>query len=150
MSTWPDGAAVDTFLADRGGPAWRPSTGIGDGDVAGAATAGLLEPVAEVEVEFDNASLPWHTLCIATGRDRPGTLSTIAAALSAASVVVHERVTTIDGRLADRFALTEPLAQARRPMTANTDGASRAPRTSLAQRNTAATRLMHAGNADLL
>ena len=75
VATWPDGAAVDTFLVRS---AVRP----GARQLASAMETSLaqrlqLEPVADVEVEFDNASLPWHTLCIATGRDRPGTLATI-------------------------------------------------------------------------
>ena len=111
VATWPDGAAVDTFLVRVGRAARRPPAGIGDGDVAGRRRL-QLEAVADVEVEFDNTALPWHTMCIATGRDRPGTLATIAAALSAAGVVVHSaRVTTIDGRLADRFALTDRLGR---------------------------------------
>ncbi len=71
-----------------------------------------LEPLTDIEIEIDNAALPWHTMCSVTGRDRPGTLAALAAAMSSAGVVVHSaRVTTVDGRLVDRFALTDRLGR---------------------------------------
>ncbi len=71
-----------------------------------------LEPVADVEVEFDNAALPWHTMCVGD-RSRSSRHARHARRRDgAAGVVVHSaRVTTIDGRLADRFALTDRLGR---------------------------------------
>ena len=152
VATWPDGAAVDTFLVRA---AVRP----GARQLASAMETSLaqrlqLEPVADVEVEFDNASLPWHTLCVATGRDRPRHARHHRGRAVRRGRRRAQRAGD-DHRRATRRPLRPhrpPRAQARRPIVRQGPiGAHRHHVAPLAQeRNTAATRLMHAGNADPL
>jgi UTP:GlnB (protein PII) uridylyltransferase len=106
VATWPDGAAVDTFLVRS---AVRPQARA----LAMAMEEGLrhklvLQPVDDLEVSFDNTALPWHTTSTIEGPDRPGTLAASAAAFAAAGVVVHSaRVASDGGRVIDRFALSD-------------------------------------------
>ena len=110
VATWPDGAAVDTFLVRA---AVRPRARV----LAAQTEAALARPlevnaIADVGVQFDNSTAPWHTACTVTGRDRPGTLAVLAAAFAAAGVVVHSaRVASMNDRLVDRFALSDRLGR---------------------------------------
>jgi Kef-type K+ transport system membrane component KefB len=110
VGTWPDGAAVDTFLVRA---AVRPSAR----RLAERMEQSLGEPLHlqaldDLVVQFDNDAAPWHTMCTVTGRDRPGTLAALAAAFAATGVVVHSaRVTTIQGGLVDRFAIGDRVGR---------------------------------------
>jgi Kef-type K+ transport system membrane component KefB/glycine cleavage system regulatory protein len=110
LATWPDGAAVDTFLVRS---AVRPRAR----HLAETMKAALDRRLPRVSlthavVEVDNVVLPWHTSCTVSGADRPGTLATLAAAFTAAGVVVHSaRLTTLDGHFVDRFAVSDRLGR---------------------------------------
>ena len=110
VATWPDGAAVDTFLVRA---AVRPSARrLAERMEQSLGDPLHLQPLTDLAVHFDNDAVPWHTTCSVTGRDRPGTLAALAAAFAAAGVVVHSaRVTTIQGDLADRFAISDRLGR---------------------------------------
>jgi len=59
-----------------------------------------------VTIEFDNTALPWHTLAIVTGPDRPGVLLAVSAAFASAGVVLHTiRISTSDKHVSDRFGI---------------------------------------------
>lgn len=110
VATWPDGAAVDTFLVrSHVRPrardlALRMESSIG-GDLR-------LDTLADVSVVADNGAFPWHTVCTITGRDRPGSLAALAAAFAAAGTVVQSaRIVTVNGQVVDRFAVTDRLGR---------------------------------------
>ena len=105
VATWPDGAALESFLVAS------PMVPSG-GEIAAAVEESLRtptgsRPVPDAEVTFDDGS-PWYTICEVRVPDRPGLLHDLAAALAAAGADVHSaRVTTVDGRAVDRFELTD-------------------------------------------
>ncbi|MFM2076403.1 MAG: hypothetical protein RJA49_293, partial [Actinomycetota bacterium] len=60
----------------------------------------------------DNETLPWHTTVKVEGPDAPGVLQAVTAAFAAADVVVHSaRIATVDGNVADRFAVTDHVGR---------------------------------------
>ncbi len=68
--------------------------------------------MADLLIEFDNESVPWHTSCTVRGRDRPGTLAALAGAFAAAGAVVHSaRIARVGGEMVDRFALGDRLGR---------------------------------------
>ena len=68
----------------------------------------IVEPSADIDVTFDDASLPWHTASTVSGLDRPGQLSAVATAFALAGVTVHgARVATDGDRFSGRFAVTD-------------------------------------------
>ena len=110
VATWPDGAAIDTFLV-RSAVRPRARTLAVEMESALAATV-HVEPLTDLEIRFDNESVPWHTSCTVRGRDRPGTLAALAGAFAAAGAVVHSaRITRVDGEMVDRFALGDRLGR---------------------------------------
>jgi UTP:GlnB (protein PII) uridylyltransferase len=110
IATWADGAVLDTFTIRATA---RPSARV----LALAMEDGLrarLEPhdVHDVVLEFDNDSMPWNTVCIASGPDQPGALYAVSAAFSAADVVVHTaRVSSSRGRIPDRFLVSDRVGR---------------------------------------
>jgi len=110
IATWPDGAVVDTFTVRAG---TRPRAK----QLAEAMERALKEPLPNramsgLQLSFDSESMPWHTVCMVSGPDQPGTLEAVTAAFAAADVVVHTaRVATIDGVIADRFTLSDRLGR---------------------------------------
>lgn len=106
IATWPDGAALESFLVVGAG---QP-----DGDALQRALAAALDspsawlPVPDAEVVFDEAGSPWCTPCVVRAADRPGLLHSIAAAFATAGANVHTAsVVTEDGRAVDHFELTD-------------------------------------------
>ena len=98
VATWPDGAAIDTFLVRS---AVRPRARTLAVDMESALDRPVhVEPLTDLQIEFDNESVPWHTSCMVRGRDRPGTLAALAGAFAAAGAVVHSaRITRVDGEM---------------------------------------------------
>ena len=80
VATWVDGAVVDTFLVRS---AVRPrARRLAEQMEAGLRGRLVVEPLTDLDIAFDNASLPWQTSCTVSGPDRPGTLSSLAAAFA--------------------------------------------------------------------
>ena len=71
-----------------------------------------LQPLTDIEIEFDNDAAAWHTTCTRHGPRPAGHARRARGGDASAGVVVHSaRVTTVDGRLVDRFALTDRLGR---------------------------------------
>ena len=70
------------------------------------------QQVGDVVLEFDNDSMPWYTVCIASGPDQPGALYAVSAAFTAADVVVHSaRVSSSHDRISDRFMVSDRVGR---------------------------------------
>lgn len=110
IATWADGAVLDSFVVVSRD---RPSAK----QLAIAFEAGLrtrLAPVAmpSLAIAFDNTALPWHTLVVVTGPDRPGALLAVSSALATAGVVLHTaRISTNDQQVSDRFAVSDRVGR---------------------------------------
>lgn len=110
IATWADGAVLDSFVVVARN---RPSAK----QLSLAFEASLrkrLSPVAmpTLNIEFDNAALPWHTLAVVTGPDRPGALRALSAAFATAGVVLHTaRVSTSDAQVNDRFVVGDRVGR---------------------------------------
>ncbi len=110
IATWPDGAVLDSFVVRA---AQRPPAK----ELALAFEASLIGRLAltampSLTLELDNDSLPWHTAVKVGGPDAPGALQAVTAAFAAAEVVVHSaRIVTVDGMIADRFAVTDRVGR---------------------------------------
>jgi hypothetical protein len=110
IATWADGAVIDTFTC-RGTS--RPSAR----KLAEAMERRLSEPLRPVQVhdltlEFDNGSLPWHTVCVVQGPDQPGALQAVSAAFTAAEISVHSaRVSSSHGTIIDRFSVSDRVGR---------------------------------------
>ena len=110
IATWADGAVLDSFvIASRSRPSAK--------QLSLAFEAGLrkrLSPVAmpTLSIQFDNTALPWHTLAVVSGPDRPGALLAVSAAFASAGVALHTaRITTIDQQVNDRFAIGDRIGR---------------------------------------
>lgn len=110
IATWPDGAVLDSFVVRA---AARPPARELALAMEQALVARLEFPAApDLEVSIDNGTLPWQTAVTITGPDRPGVLLAASAAFAAADLVVHTaRVATVDGRVNDRFAVTDKVGR---------------------------------------
>ncbi|HQZ34908.1 MAG TPA: cation:proton antiporter [Ilumatobacteraceae bacterium] len=101
IATWADGAVLDSFIVSSHN---RPSAK----QLALAFEARLSKPLSPLAmptlaIEFDNTALPWHTLAIVTGPDRPGALLAVSSALATAGAVLHTaRISTNDQQVNDR------------------------------------------------
>jgi [protein-PII] uridylyltransferase len=110
IATWPDGAVLDSFVVCA--PQRPPAK-----DLALAFEASLIGRLAftampSLTLELDNESLPWHTAVKVGGPDATGALQAVTAAFAAAEVVVHSaRIVTVDGMIADRFAVTDRVGR---------------------------------------
>jgi Kef-type K+ transport system membrane component KefB len=87
LATWPDGGVVDSFVVRS---AQRPSAR----DLSGRMERGMLGRMSPSttdihRITFDDDALPWHTVCVVRGTNRPGALAAIAAAFDVAKVDVH-------------------------------------------------------------
>jgi Kef-type K+ transport system membrane component KefB len=108
ISTWPDGAVLDSFLVVSKA---RPPAK----QLAQAFEAHLRGPIPRVTMPdltlaFDNHALPWHTSVIVDGPDQTGALLAVSTAFARAGLVVHTaRVASRNGRIDDRFAVTDRL-----------------------------------------
>jgi Kef-type K+ transport system membrane component KefB len=108
IATWDDGAAIEAFTvrpvgADSGAPSAAALTRAVEGGL-GARPSSVALP--DVEVAFDNAASPWHTVAEVRSPDRPALLHDLAAAFAAAGVEVLAASGTADGDLVvDRFDL---------------------------------------------
>jgi Na+:H+ antiporter len=120
VATWPDGAALDTFVAKRAelSPARlapHELAGLGPDAVAleTAIVAALGAPLESVpnpdaELRFDDHASPWYTICEVRSPDRRGLLHSLTAAMASAGANVHSaRLVTVDGTAVDRFELTD-------------------------------------------
>ncbi len=110
IATWADGAVLDSFIvASRSRPSAK--------QLSVAFEAGLgkkLSPVAmpTLTIDFDNTALPWHTLAVVTGPDRPGALLAVSSAFAAAGVVLHTaRISTSEHQVNDRFAVGDRVGR---------------------------------------
>ena len=105
-ATWGDGCAIATFQVR--GPRVPEEE-----ELAADMTRALGEPlasrpVAGVELEFDDAASPWHTVLTARAADRGGLLHALTTAFAAAGADVHAaRVRSDEGRVVDVFELTD-------------------------------------------
>ena len=110
-ATWPDGAAVESFRVRSQKPAGEALAAIGDLEEAVAEAVKrppATEPAADLEIEFDDASSPWYSICEVRGEDRHGLLHTITVGFMNAEVTVHSaRVETKGGIAIDRFEVTD-------------------------------------------
>ncbi|MBK5288547.1 MAG: cation:proton antiporter [Acidimicrobiia bacterium] len=109
VATWGDGSALESFDVEPRPGCALPSPDELANDIS-ARLGGRMEaaPLADSEIAFDDAGSPWYTICEVRHVDRPGLLSTIAAALSLAGVSVHAaQFDTVDGHAVDRFSLTD-------------------------------------------
>ncbi|MFZ4719137.1 MAG: cation:proton antiporter [Ilumatobacteraceae bacterium] len=110
IATWPDGAVVDSFVVRS---PKRPQAR----DLAIAMEEALVsrlesQPVDGLTVHLDNDTLPWQSSVVVTGADRSGVLQAVTAAFAAADIVVHTaRISTADGQVNDRFAVTDRLGR---------------------------------------
>ncbi len=110
IATWADGAVLDSFIVSSRN---RPSAK----QLALAFEAGLskkLSPVAmpTLTIGFDNTALPWHTLAVVTGPDRPGALLAVSSAFATAGAVLHTaRISTNDQQVNDRFAVGDRVGR---------------------------------------
>ena len=107
LTTWPDGAVLDSFIA-------RATQRPGARDLALEMEAALRKPLPKrdptywLDLSFDGESMPWHTLCIVTGPDQPGALEAVATAFAVANVVVHTaRIESRDGQIHDSFTVSD-------------------------------------------
>jgi Kef-type K+ transport system membrane component KefB/predicted amino acid-binding ACT domain protein len=110
-ATWPDGAAVESFRVRTIGPASDALGAIRDLDASvGEALRRppATAPGADLEIEFDDESSPWHTRCEVRGEDRPGLVHMITVGFAAAGVTVHSAsIETRGGIAIDRFELSD-------------------------------------------
>ena len=110
IATWPDGAVLDSFVVAA---AERPSPRA-LGEAVEARLRGPLHPtpMPSLDLHFDNDALPWHTSCTISGPDQPGALQAVSAAFAEAKLEVHAaRIATRDGRMDDRFSVTDRLGR---------------------------------------
>jgi len=107
VATWPDGCALSVFRVRAFEP---PSAArLREALLADLAAPLSTPPTPDVELSFDDASSPWHTVCRVAAGDRFGLLALVTAAFAAAGVNVHAaRVDTVDGVAVDEFELTVP------------------------------------------
>ncbi len=110
IATWPDGAVLDTFTVRSEN---RPSARTLALDMERALKHALPRTaMPELTLTFDNGSLPWNTACAVTGPDQVGALQAVASAFAAAGVAVHTaRIASDNGRIADRFTVTDRLGR---------------------------------------
>lgn len=108
VATWDDGCALASFEVSSTAPA-EPV----DIELQAAVRAALARPRPTVPrpdatVTFDRAASPWHTLCRVDAPDTRGLLHSVTAAFAAAGASVHSaRISTVDGVVADLFALSD-------------------------------------------
>ncbi len=106
VTTWPDGAALSSFVV-RSGP--RPSAPA----LGKAFEEHLRSPVQprarpSLTISFDNNALPWLTVCTVTGPDEPGVLHAVSAAFADAGAVIHSaRIGSGNGVVNDRFSVAD-------------------------------------------
>ncbi|HEX3089814.1 MAG TPA: hypothetical protein VHQ23_14265, partial [Ilumatobacteraceae bacterium] len=111
LTTWPDGAVLDSFIARA---TQRPKAR----DLALQMEAALRKPLPKrdptywLDLSFDGESMPWHTMCIVNGPDQPGALEAVAAAFAMASVVVHTaRIESRGGQIHDSFTVSDRVGR---------------------------------------
>ncbi|HVT76309.1 MAG TPA: ACT domain-containing protein [Acidimicrobiales bacterium] len=102
VATWHDGAALQSFVVDRGD---APG---GDEFARALDRPHLPAPVAIASVTFDNDASSAYTACEVVAADQPGLLHAIATAFADAGVDVHAAsVDTVEGQARDRFDLSD-------------------------------------------
>jgi Kef-type K+ transport system membrane component KefB/predicted amino acid-binding ACT domain protein len=110
-ATWSDGAAVESFHIRSTGPAADALAAMADLEEAVADAIKrppVTDPASDLEIDFDDAGSPWHTICEVRGEDRHGLLHMITVGFAATGVTVHSaRVETRGGVAIDRFELTD-------------------------------------------
>lgn len=106
VATWGDGVALATYRAH----AHRiPDERVLERELAAAVLLPLTSaPAPHLTLQFDDTGSPWHTRCIATGPDQPGSLHALTVAFATARASVHAAHVTTDGADAtDHFDLTD-------------------------------------------
>jgi Kef-type K+ transport system membrane component KefB/predicted amino acid-binding ACT domain protein len=106
VATWPDHTALESFRVTAVEP---PDAAALERDVVRSFAGQLAGPaLPEVQLRFDDAASPWHTVCELTAPDKPGLLHQVATALAAARVeVVAATISATDGLAEDRFELVD-------------------------------------------
>jgi Kef-type K+ transport system membrane component KefB len=112
IATWGDGGALQVFRAKR--------LDLAETELESAAakfgrqlaetsfSSGVLAPIPDAVLSFDNSASPWHTICEVRATDRVGLLHSLAAAVAVAGADVHAaRITTTDEMAFDVFDLTD-------------------------------------------
>jgi Kef-type K+ transport system membrane component KefB len=120
VATWPDGAALDTFVTQRAelSPArlapheiegLRPDPVALETAIVAALGAPLQSlPNPDAELRFDDHASPWYTICEVRSPDRRGLLHSLTAAMASAGANVHSaRLVSVGGTAIDRFELTD-------------------------------------------
>ncbi|MEO6714674.1 MAG: cation:proton antiporter [Mycobacteriales bacterium] len=106
IATWSDGLALESFVvrAQSVPPVAELAEVIGAGLHADRPTAGVVQ----VNVQYDDVSSPWYTMCEIAAPDRPGLLHSIAAAFASVGANVHTaRASTMNDIAHDTFAVTD-------------------------------------------
>jgi Kef-type K+ transport system membrane component KefB/predicted amino acid-binding ACT domain protein len=105
VATWPDGAALESFLVDATAV---PSAADLSEAIARAAAAPLTtDALSGAVVDFDDVTSPWYTRVRVDTDDRPRRLIAIAGALAAAGIDVHSADIRGEGGIAsDVFEVT--------------------------------------------
>jgi UTP:GlnB (protein PII) uridylyltransferase len=106
VATWPDRTALESFRVTAVEP---PDAAALERDVVRSFAGQLAGPaLPEVQLRFDDAASPWHTVCELTAPDKPGLLHQVATAFAAARVeVVAATISATDGLAEDRFELVD-------------------------------------------
>lgn len=104
-ATWDDGAALDAFVVSASRTPDLDALVRGMSDALGQPLTS--EALRDAEVHFDDDASPWFTRCDVRVSDGPGVFHALAVAMTCANADVHgARATTTDGRVHDRFDLT--------------------------------------------
>ena len=106
IATWPDGAVLGSFVVRA--TARPPARALSEAFEARLRSG--LRPTArpKLELTFDNAALPWLTVCTVSGPDEPGVLQAVSTAFASAGAVIHSaRIGSSRGTVNDRFAVSD-------------------------------------------
>ncbi|HEY8216722.1 MAG TPA: ACT domain-containing protein, partial [Acidimicrobiia bacterium] len=110
-ATWPDGVAIESFrvrATDPASDALAVIAGLEDAVADALRRPPVTDPAPDLEIDFDEAGSPWHTLCEVRGEDRHGLLHMITVGFAAAGVTVQSaRIETHSGIAIDRFEVTD-------------------------------------------
>ncbi|MGE0139739.1 MAG: cation:proton antiporter [Ilumatobacteraceae bacterium] len=110
IATWVDGAVLDTFTCRS--PRRPAARALAESMERWLHATLPAVPVHDLTVDFDNGSLPWHTVCIVQGPDQPGALQAVSSAFAAAGIAVHSaRISSSRGTIIDRFSVSDRVGR---------------------------------------
>ena len=110
LATWPDGAVLDSFtVQSQAKPREDTLQTLVSRHVSRPSFAWLRRTGGTgLQVSFENNLHPENTVVTVTGPDREGLLWRVATTFNRAKVSVHHaRIETVDGRVNDRFEVTD-------------------------------------------